>query len=368
MFQAAAADPAAFIRTEKARTGRKVVGYFCSYTPEELIYAAGAIPYRIFGTKGDIKLADAHLQSYCCALVRGGLEAALNGGLDFLDGTVFPHTCDSIQRLSDIWRINAGFPFHIDVVMPVKLDTESARIYMVEVMKKVKKDLEAALGKEITDADLRQAISDYNRIRQQLMRLYDIRSSAPHAMPPNAIHDIMKSSMVMDRKSFLSAVSEYVESLDGAPALDSITGRKRVLLSGGICNHPDIYGLLSEAGGDVVWDDLCTGTRFAGGQMDEQADPIEALADRYLTRMVCPAKHAGNTVRGEELVEAARKHKADGVIFMLLKFCDPHSFDYPYLKKYLDDAGIPSLLFEVDEQALSEGQLRTRFETFIDML
>ena len=368
MFKAVAGNPAAYIRTAKADTGRKVVGYFCSYTPEELIFAAGAIPYRIFGTSRDIKLADAHLQSYCCALVRSGLEDALRGELDFLDGTVFPHTCDSIQRLSDIWRLNAGFPFHIDVVMPVKLNTDSARMYMIDVMKGFKKELESALNTEISDASLRQALDDYNRIRRQLARLYEIRSRAPHALPPNAIHDVMKAAMVMDRKVFLDAVSQYVESIASSPAIDSVTGRKRILLSGGICNHPDIYGLLSEAGGDVVWDDLCTGNRFTAGQMDLQADPIEALADRYLTRMVCPAKHADNTTRGEALVESVREQNAAGVIFMLLKFCDPHAFDYPYLKKYLDDAGIPSLLFEVEEQPPSEGQLRTRFETFVDML
>ncbi len=76
----------------------------------------------------------------------------------------------------------------------------------------------------------------------------------------------------------------------------------------------------------------------------------------------------GMTVRGESLVRQAKKHDAAGVIFLLLKFCDPHAFDYPYLKQFLDDAGIPSILLEVEEQLPSDGQLKTRFETFVDML
>ena len=89
--------------------GKKIIGYFCSYTPEEIIHAAGLHPMRLFGTKDDIHLADKHLQSYSCSLVRGALADVLSGRLDFLDGTVFPHTCDSIQRLSDIWRLNTTY-------------------------------------------------------------------------------------------------------------------------------------------------------------------------------------------------------------------------------------------------------------------
>ena len=90
---------------------RKIIGHLCSYTPEEIIYAAGFHPLRLFSSKSDIVLAENHLQAYCCSLVRGVLEDSLSGKLDFIDGTVFPHTCDSIQRLSDIWRLNKKYNF-----------------------------------------------------------------------------------------------------------------------------------------------------------------------------------------------------------------------------------------------------------------
>ena len=114
--------------------GRQIIGYFCSYTPEEIIHAAGLHPMRLFGTKEEIHLAEKHLQSYSCSLIRTALADVLAGKLDFLDGTVFPHTCDSIQRLSDIWRLNTGLGFFADVVLPVKLNTESAREYMRDVL------------------------------------------------------------------------------------------------------------------------------------------------------------------------------------------------------------------------------------------
>ena len=116
-FHDIAADPQAYAREWKARTGGKVIGTLCSYAPEELILASGALGYRIVGGSGAISKADAHLQAYSCSLVRGAMEDALNNRLDFLDGTVFPHTCDSIQRLSDLWRLNVPTGFHLDVVL-----------------------------------------------------------------------------------------------------------------------------------------------------------------------------------------------------------------------------------------------------------
>jgi len=82
---------------------------------------------------------------------------------------------------------------------------------------------------------------------------------------------------------------------------------------------------------------------------------------------VCPAKHSGLTSRADHLVRMVREKAAQGVIILLLKFCDPHAFDYPYLKNALDREGVPSLLLEVEDQLPPEGQLKTRFEAFLEM-
>jgi benzoyl-CoA reductase subunit C len=367
-IKAAADDPYAYAHALNQNRKKPVVGYFCSYAPEELIHAAGAVPFRIFGTRQNISLADAHLQSYCCSLVRGGLEDALKGKLSFLDGTVFPHTCDSIQRLSDIWRLNAGFKFHLDVVLPVKLDRKSARTYMIDVLNEFKSDLAAALGTDIAVDRIKHSIAVYNRIRKQIHDIYSLRSKNPGIISAEDVHRIVKASMVMDRDEFLELISGLKEKLAQQPPKIETNGKKRILLSGGICNHPDIYGLIEESGGEVIWDDLCTGTRYFDGMIEDSGDPVEAIAERYLTRMVCPAKYGGLTTRGEHLVHLVKTHRAAGVIFLFLKFCDPHSFDYPYLKKYLDDAGIPNMLLEIEEQPPPEGQLKTRFESFVEMI
>ena len=146
-----------------------------------------------------------------------------------------------------------------------------------------------------------------------------------------------------------------------------VGGAKRLLIAGGLCDYPDLYGVLEKSGGVVVGDDLCTGSRWFEGAVGD-GDPIKALAARYLDRPICAAKHSTNTARGERVVELAKTSGADGVIFLLLKFCDPHAFDYPYMKEFLDRENIPNMLYEVEDQLPSEGQLQTRFETFIHML
>ena len=206
-FYDVVADPKVYARSWKDRTGGQVIGTLCSYAPEELILAAGALGFRIVGGSGAISKADAHLQAYSCSLVRGALEGALSHQLDFLDGTIFPHTCDSIQRLSDIWRMNAQTGFHLDVVLPVKLNTESAREYMTAVMRKARTDLENLLGKAITDDDLQRAIATCNHIRAKMKTFYTIRKDRPGAIAGSDLHAITRAAMVMDRNDFLKHLS-----------------------------------------------------------------------------------------------------------------------------------------------------------------
>ena len=365
-LKSVAADPYAYARRWKERTGGKVVGTLCSYAPDELILAAGLLGLRIVGGSGSLSTADRHLQAYCCSLVRGALEEALSGELGFLDGAIFPHTCDSIQRLSDIWRINAGIGFHLDVVLPVKLDAPSARDYLIAVLRKARIDLEIALGEPIGDDALTRAIVTLNAIRTAMQRIYTLRRERPGILPGSDLHALVRASMVMDRGEFLTVLRRVGDRLESASPPQPL--RRRLFLSGGVCNLPDIFGIIEAAGGAVVGDDLCTGSRGLTGCVATEGDPLTAVAERYLGRAICPAKHAGISRRGDDLIRRVEESAAEGVIFMYLKFCDPHAFDYPYLKEMLDARGIPCLLVELEEQTVSQGQFQTRCEAFLEIL
>jgi benzoyl-CoA reductase subunit C len=366
-FHDIANDPIGYARSWKAETQSSVVGYFCSYAPEEIIWAAGALPYRILGAGGSISRADGHLQAYSCSLVRGALDDALTGKLDFLDGTVFPHTCDSIQRLSDIWRLNAGLSLHLDLVLPVKLNTKSAEDYMQAVIRKFHRDLETGLGVEITPQKLSKAVQTFNQIRTALQRIYEIRRDQCGTMSSRDLHAIVKASMVMDRNALAESLSAVVDQLQTQNP-ESDTSEKRLVLTGGICSMPEIYQPIEDAGGTVVWDDFCTGSRYFEGTVDPEGNLLNSIGQRYFNRIICPAKHRDCFSRGDSLLKMVENTRAQGVIFVILKFCDPHAFDFPYIKELLDRAGIPSMLLEIEDQQTSEEQLRTRLEAFIELL
>ena len=368
-FRGIVDQPYVYLQKLKDQSGKKMVGYVCSYTPEEILLAAGAHPVRLFGTKQQIHLADSYLQSYSCSIVRGVLEEALSGRVRFLDGMVFPHTCDSIQRLSDIWRMNIPFGFHLDLVLPVKLNTTSARDYMVDVLKKFQNDVGRALGADITVDALQKAIKTMNAIRQSIKDIYTIRSRYPRLLSGADSYTLVRASMIMDRERLAGMLAETVSEMKakaaGEKPDDSL---KRIVLAGGMCNHPDIYPMIEEAGGAVVWDDFCTGARYFTELVAEGDDPVAGIAERLIRRVVCPAKHAGLDRRAKHIVRLVREQKARGVIFLLFKFCDPHAFDYPDIRKSMEEAGIPVLLLEMEDPLPGEGQLKTRFEAFLEMV
>jgi len=237
---------------------------------------------------------------------------------------------------------------------------------MVDVLTKFKKDLETAAGKEITNADLHESIKKFNFIKKNMSKIYALQSLKPGIIKGADLYAIVKGSMMMDRDEVTDLLPAIVSRLEKMDAPEN--SGKRIIISGSICDSPDIYALIEEAGGVIAGDDLCTGQRWFEGQILEDGNPIAAIAKRYMDRVICPAKHASPTARGENIVSLARKNKADGVIFMLLKFCDPHAFDYPYLKECLDRQGIKNMLIEMDDQQQSLGQLSTRIETFIHMI
>lgn len=299
-------------------------------------------------------------------MVRGVLEDSLSGRLDFLDGTVFPHTCDSIQRMSDIFRLNNQYSFFSDIILPVKLNTPSAKNYLFDVLTRFKRELETAFNVTITDASLLNSIKIYNTIKKRLSDIYTLQSQHPGILSGAQLSTIVRGVMVMDKDEAATLLLSIINHLEQLSPPEN--KNKRIILSGSVCDFPDIYTSIEDAGAVVVGDDLCTGQRWFDYLTNEDLPPMEALTNRFINRLPCPAKHHSIHARSHTLVNLAKKNKAHGVIFLLLKFCDPHAFDYPYLKDTLNEEGIKTLLIETDGQQQSIAQLSTRFETFIHML
>ncbi|MBI5966800.1 MAG: 2-hydroxyacyl-CoA dehydratase [Deltaproteobacteria bacterium] len=358
--------PFLYLRSWKKKTGKKILGYFCTNTPEETIHAAGLLPVRILKSKEHLSLASKHLQSYSCSLIQSCLEAGLRGNLDFLQGTVFPHTCDSIQRLSDIWRENLRFPFHWDLVLPVKLHTKSARSYLLQELRRFQLGLQDFIGHSISDEDLHAAIAIFNENRSLLQEFYRLRASNSGHLSAAEFLTIFNTAACLPKEEHNTRLRKLLPLAKEKPS--SSSDKIRLFLAGSICDQPEIFDLLEACGASVVADDLCTGWRYFAGEVANEGDPLEALADRLIKKVPCPCKYNPGIDRGDEFLERVVSSRSQGVVFVLLKFCDPHAFDYPFLKKKLAEQKISSLLLEIEPGGLPLGGMETRGQAFVETL
>ncbi len=348
-------------------SGERPVAFFCSYTPEEIIHAAGLTPVRLMGAERNISSADAHLQAYCCSVARTDLDLALEGELDFLEGAVFVQTCDTMMRLSDIWRVNTSFPFHGDLVLPIRMGEEKALPFLIEEIKSFKKNLEEFLGEEIPEENIRESVSIYNRNRRLLEEVYRTRREFPGSLDGVEGTACAVAGFWMRREEHNRMLEELLEKLKEIERKDH--SATPLFISGSVCTTPDIFELARELEADFLDDDLCCGHRYIEGEVEEGlSDWAEALAKRLCLRINCPAKHSLTQNRGDYLVERARRCGAQGLVFFLQNFCEPYLFDHPWLKSKLGEEGIPSLLLESELQSFSRGQLRTRLQAFLETL
>jgi benzoyl-CoA reductase subunit C len=142
----------------------------------------------------------------------------------------------------------------------------------------------------------------------------------------------------------------------------------RLFLAGSVCDQSAVLDLFENSGASIVGDDLCTGWRYFAEDVRPEGDPLEALADRFIRRVPCPCKYNPRIDRGEDFLTKVMASRAQGVVFLLLKFCDPHAFDYPYLKGKLDEKKVPSLLLEIEPGGIPHGAMETRLEAFVETL
>ena len=341
------------------------IGFFCPYVPEELIHAAGALPFRLMGTPIKMSHMQAHLQANCCHLVKSSLESLLQGELDFLKGIIFSHTCDTMQGLADIWALQGRIPLQFNLMMPSRLDSELACTYLRSEIERFKNFLESNVGK-ITPQSLKASIQLFNRIREKIVEIYARRPKWYKEISGSDFARIIRAGYLIDRRRYLELLGKFLNLLPEKP--EGSENLVPVYIAGNMTHDDSYFSLIEEAGAVIVQDDLCSGTRFLRLMVPEDADPMEGLTHRYFTSFLCPTKHKGAYAHGETLLKEVQNSGAKGVIFLLYKYCETHFFDYPDLKQALESKGIPTLLLEVEDPSYSIGQLKIRIQAFIEML
>ncbi|MFZ5632479.1 MAG: 2-hydroxyacyl-CoA dehydratase subunit D [Bacillota bacterium] len=362
-------DPVGYVRRLKSERKVKVIGWLLADVPEELIHAAGALPFGITGGRESLSRADAHLQVWACSLMRSCLGMGVQGKLSFMDGLIIPHTCDTTRNLGGIWKHVRSLPLMENYLVPRQVDRPSARPYLIGELGRLKAKLEQCTRTEITAGRLRESISLYNQNRRLLRRLFARHVEDPQALGNRAIYNIIKSSLCMPKEDHNRLLTELDQALDAEPrAGGEKNGYIRLALSGKVWEPPEIMDILDKGGVVVVGDDLVTGHRYLTPDVPGTGDPIEALAHRQLSRMPCACFDTGSRDRRRFLVDMARGSGADGLVFIHLKFCETENFDYPDMKSACESAGIPSIRLETELGNISLGQLETRLQAFLEML
>ncbi|MFC1886524.1 2-hydroxyacyl-CoA dehydratase subunit D [Thermodesulfobacteriota bacterium] len=372
------------VRKWKEKTGKKVFGYFCCMSPEEILYAADILPVRITGTGEPLEHADSYIPPNACPFARSCLDAGMRGMYDYLDGVVVPNSCDIIFSMEYFWKtlvprpqkpaLIAGVdikPYVYYINYPEKITGREVLPYYLEVLKNFKQELERSLGKTISDDELQHAVTVYNEDKAQLKRLYEMRKSDPPAITGYDAWQAVYTSTLMRKDEHAALLKN---SLDGVQSSGNTAPEGvRIYLSGSAMDvvNADIYKVIEESGGQVVSDDLCVGTRSFWYPLNHELPPMEAIARRSLGT-ACPRSTVTTPIpenRWAHMENTTKDFDIEGAIVYVLKCCDGRNSEIPHLKdKLKEELGIPVLVLEGDYTAEGVEQMRGRVEAFIEMI
>lgn len=353
---------------ELKQKGHKLVGYVCTYVPEEIIHAAGLTPVRVLGGTGDTPRADAHLYSNLCSFVRNAVEEGFRGNYDYLEGLVALNACDHIRRLYDVWSIylKDKTPFTAILSVPGKMSENTIAVFKEE-LEDFQQKLEGHFGTKITPQVLRKSIALYNSTRSLLDDLYELRKADAPSITGAEVMEVVLAGMVIPKEEYNERLKALLESLKSRSPVANAQDRVRLLVVGSELQDPKFIEVIEDMGGLVVTDDLCIGARYFRRPVEGDGDPLEALARRYVTKNPCP-RIRPQEERIRRLKQEVQDFNIQGVICEVMKFCDMHGAAYPIIKRAMDEIDIPVLKLEREHTMAGWGQVKTRTQAFFESI
>jgi len=353
---------------EHKQRGGQVVGCYTAMVPEELMWACGVLPIQFLMSPGPYSESQSHLPPYVCDCSRSMLEDNMKGAYDFLDGQLLSHVCETIRGLAGIYRIRWPDRWVRVFAAPAGNDP-GAKAYLKAELLDLAEDL-ARLGSDPLREDrLESAIAVYNENRALMRQLYHLRGQNPGAVAPEAVLSAVMTSGMMPKEQHNRLMRQFLEAIPS----DKEASGPRMILSGllfenEVLGDSDLFSILRRSGARVVWDDLASGMRYRLEPVDEsqKGDPLDRLAEGLLGPQPAPLRSPAEQ-KAQQLLDAAHTYGAEGVIFLIPKYCDPILFEVPTLTDVLKNEGVPTLSLEVSG-SLTAGQMSTRVEAFMEMI
>jgi benzoyl-CoA reductase/2-hydroxyglutaryl-CoA dehydratase subunit BcrC/BadD/HgdB len=355
------------VKEWKATTGRFVIGWFNPYVPEEIIHAAGMLPLEVTGDNEPVQMqgAEAHIYSNSCSKIRTCWQMQLDGKYNFLDGYVSTHMCDQDMRLYEVWSYYKKLPFMELIYAPRKRSEEAVALYKTD-LEGFRDRLSQYLICRIPDQRVAESIKAYNRGRELMMQLYELRKRDRPPVTGAEALEVSKAAARMPRERFNELMEQLLDEIKRSGR--EIKKPRRLMLIGNDLHNTTQVAALESKDAVVVVDEMDIGIRRAWGQVDTQLPPMEALARHYvLGRPV--DKHTWNSDgRLEFIGDLAGQYKVDGIVSENVRFCTYLGWDKFDLKKQMQERGIPILELDFEYGHPGGAQMKIRAEAFLEML
>jgi benzoyl-CoA reductase/2-hydroxyglutaryl-CoA dehydratase subunit BcrC/BadD/HgdB len=294
------------------------------------------------------------------------LDIAIEGGYDFLDGVIFVNSCDAMRRLHDVWKknIDSKFIYILDIPMgnsPLGLN------YIRAEFEKLKTALEEYTSKPINNEKLEGSVDTFIKSRILFQELNSLRQKNPPLVSGREIVNITLDFFKTDPISWNQKISDIISKNTKNPDITKSNNKPRVALAGSPIHDIDFISFIENSGLDVVYEDLCTGSKFFDVKINKKPDLLDSISEAYLNRTPC-ARMMRIEDRADKLAEISNKFNTNGIIHLTLKFCDTYLYDIPRLRELLIKKGLSVLFLESDGTLGSLNQLKTRIEAFAEMI
>lgn len=365
-FKAIADNPRKAMDDYKKETGKGAVGIMPVYCPEEIVHAAGYLPIGMWGAqKKQISKARTYLPPFACSIMQSVMELQLEGVYDDLEAVIFSVPCDTLKCMSQKW--NRPVPA-IVFTHPQnrKFAKDAANVFAREEFNIVKEKLEDILDVHISNKAIKNSIAVYNENRAACREFSDVAAEYAAVVTPSDRHAVIKARWFMEKSRHTALVKELIAALKAEPAPE-FKGKK-IIVTGIQVEPYDVLDIFQENGFAIVADDLAQETRNFRQDVPDDDDALMALARAWNEFDGCSLATDVNKPKGQMIIDAVKKYGADAVVVCMMKFCDPEEFDYPILLQEFEAAGVKNLYIEVDQESTAFEQVKTRIQTFAEIL
>jgi len=354
-----------YARAWKERDQGKVVGYFCTYVPEEILYAADVLPVRILGSHEPPTATEPYIFAMYCHFCRDCLAQGLKGKFSYLDGIVEGQSCIHLRQAFNAWRLHIPIDYTYYIYVPHGIQTRHATPFFAKELAQFKASLEKWTGKPITNTDLDEGIHILNQNRELMRKVTEYRRLNPPKLTGLEAMEMTLASQMVDKREHNKLLEQMLQELPKRQL-----NRKsdiRLMIIGSEDDDRVFMKNVEDLGATFVVDEHCTGTRYYWDNVTPQDDRLAAIAARYIKRVPCPSKDWPELTRIQHAVNLAKEYNVNGALIIQNKFCDPHGIEIPPLKDALSQIGVQTYPLEFDV-TVPWGQFRTRVEAFLETL